>query len=220
MRALITAAEEAGGIGMATARALGRAGCEVVISGPSGRIFARQAELLAEGIPALAHQGDLSQPVEVARLLGLGPLEVLVHQAQPPGPDGDESRARDAGLSAAVLLTRALLPAMRQGGFGRVILLASPRRPGRPADPVELRGLQGLCHGLAPEVAGQGITVNTLLPGWIEPDPPAAPPTHPRAGTPAEVAHAVAFLAAPLASYVNGATLAVDGGLFLQEPLT
>jgi 3-oxoacyl-[acyl-carrier protein] reductase len=82
MRALITGAGAPGGIGMACARALGAAGYEVVITATTGRIFARAAELQAEGISVSAHQADLTDALAVARLLTqAGPVDVLVNNA-------------------------------------------------------------------------------------------------------------------------------------------
>ena len=68
MRALITGAGSVGGIGMACARLLGQAGYALLISSTSGPIFARKAELAAEGSDVVAHQGDLTEGTEVARL--------------------------------------------------------------------------------------------------------------------------------------------------------
>jgi 3-oxoacyl-[acyl-carrier protein] reductase len=59
MRALITGAGAPGGIGLASTRALGQAGAELVITSTTGRIFARAAELTAEGHRVTAHQADL-----------------------------------------------------------------------------------------------------------------------------------------------------------------
>ena len=245
--ALITGAGSASGIGYAVAAALGAAGCRVALTATTARVHERARSLGARGIDAAGYVADLTDPAQVAGLVGavereLGAVAVLVNNAGMAALgvlDAGAPLARmplelwrqvlDRNLTTAFLVTRACLPGMQAAGWGRIVSVASTTGAVagvafESAYAAAKAGMLGMTRSLCLEVAAHGITVNAVAPGWIatgsqsEPEGRAgAASPLGRSGTPVEVAAAIAFLCSAGASYITGQLLVVDGGNSMVE---
>jgi 3-oxoacyl-[acyl-carrier protein] reductase len=246
--ALVTGAGSATGIGYAAAAALGRQGLAVAVCSTTDRIHDRASELEAEGISAAGFVGDLTDR-DVARSIvqaaraRFGPVDVLVNNAgmvtvgspeieEPPFvaiPLQEWERSLTMNLTTAFHVTQSALPDMLERRWGRIVMVSSvtgplvtnPRSAGYSAAKA---GMDGLMRAIALEVAGAGVTANSVAPGWIAtgsqtPEEAVAGRHTPigRSGTPEEIAAVVAFLASEQASYLTGQSIAVDGGNTIQE---
>lgn len=172
-----------------------------------------------------------------------GALDILVNNAgisvggAVDGPDSDYEdaweRAMAVMLRGQVQLIRACLPHLRREGEGRVVNIASTEGIGASAfnSPysVAKHGVVGLTRSLAVELGSKGVTFNCICPGPIHTGMTSVIPDDAktkfarrrvplrRYGDPEEVAHATLSLVLPAASYINGVTLPVDGGLTIQN---
>ena len=246
--ALVTGAGSPQGIGFATAKILGREGAAVAIASTTDRIRDRAGELGAGGVEAEGFVADLTDRSQVATVVDgvlrrFGRVDILVNNAgmvtvadgeweERPFLELDDTawdRDLAMNLGTAYNVTRALLPQMVERGWGRVVMVSSVTGPvvanvGSVGYSAAKAGMDGLMRGLAIEVAADGVTVNSVQPGWIAtgsqtPDEAVAGTHTPigRSGTPQEVGEAIAFLASDRASYITGQTLIVDGGNVIQE---
>ncbi|HEX8054408.1 MAG TPA: SDR family oxidoreductase [Thermoleophilaceae bacterium] len=236
--ALVTGASK--GIGRGIAAALAAEGVRVAVSSRSReRIDAAAAEIGATGFVHDSSDLDAVPRLVDAVEAELGPVDILVANTggPPGGPDPLgfpreqwEAAYRELVLGPMALIER-VMPGMRERGFGRVLSVASSSVR-EPIPPLMLSnahrpGLVGALKTIARQVARDGVTVNSILPGRIATDriaenfgslenaEAAARETIAagRLGTVEEFAAVAAFLCSARASYVTGASVLVDGGL-------
>ncbi|MEX3953654.1 SDR family oxidoreductase [Paraburkholderia sp. EG287B] len=235
------------GLGFGAGKALAGEGATVALVARTGQ----RLDAAAKSLGSHAMACDLSSPPEVevlphAAMSAMGHVDVVVlNGAGPPPLDASDFSAAvwrsqfETMLVSSISIAGALIPSMRDRRFGRIILIASTSIvepiPGLVLSNALRAGLHGWAKTLAGEVACDGITVNTVMPGRIATDrtqgldeaeakrtgrnveriaaaSQAEIPVR-RYGTADELGAVVAFLASERASYVNGARIAVDGGL-------
>ncbi len=227
------------GIGAAIAQALAADGWPVALTYLTGEARAGEvvAAIQSSGGRAAAIKGDVADPDSAAMLLAGaqeafdGPVLALVNNAGVRADglalslsDEDWRVVLDTNLGSTYRLTRAALRAMIRARFGRVINIASVVGPranaGQANYAASKAAVIAFTKTAAVEVARRGVTINAVAPGLIATDMTAEVPQAfrdrvpaARAGTPEEVAAAVAFLASDRAGYITAATLYVDGGL-------
>ena len=250
--ALVTASTA--GIGHGIAHGLAAAGARVVVNGRSQASVDAALATLRQALPnatLLGAGADLSDAAGVDTLLAALPaIDILVNNAGIFGPqdffetdDGTWDHYWQTNVMSGVRLSRALVPAMVERGWGRVLFISSESGRNIPADMVHYgvskTAQLALSRGLAKRVAGSGVTVNSVLPGPTLSDGLAAMlegeraksgktleavaaefvmahrPTSliQRAATVEEVANMVVYLCSTQASATSGAALRVDGGV-------
>lgn len=144
--------------------------------------------------------------------------------------DDDWDAVLDTNLKAVFRLSRAVIRPMMKQRYGRIISITSvvgaSGNPGQANYAAAKAGVAGMTRALARELGSRSITVNCVAPGFIDTDMTAALPEEQqkallgqiplgRLGKPADIAHAVAYLASPQAGYVTGQELHVNGGMFM-----
>jgi 3-oxoacyl-[acyl-carrier protein] reductase len=233
--ALVTGASR--GIGRAIAAALATQGFQVVGTATT--------EAGAAGIAAAGVQGRVLNVTDAAAVDAAvdaivkehGGLHVLVNNAGITRDtlalrmkDDDWDAVLDTNLKAVFRLSRAVLRTMMKQRWGRIVNITSvvgaSGNAGQANYAAAKAGVAGLTRALARELGSRDITVNCVAPGFIATEMTEGLPQAQQAallaqiplgrlGTAEEVAHAVAFLASPLAGYVTGTELHVNGGMYM-----
>jgi len=170
----------------------------------------------------------------------LGPVDILVNATEDPVPARLEALDTDAwrramarNLDSAFNWSQAVLPGMKRRGWGRIVSLVSPAAKGAdvdasPAETAAHGGLVSLTFALARDGAPHGVTVNAIAVAYVENSPTiemlndsqrrqilAGVPLG-RFCKPEELAHAARFLASPLAGFITGEVLDVNGGVVMD----
>jgi NAD(P)-dependent dehydrogenase (short-subunit alcohol dehydrogenase family) len=232
------------GIGKALATRLADDGASVVVADVAKFDLAAAEIAKATGARTLGLQIDVSSEADVARMAtetvkAFGRIDILVNNAAifssiklKPFEQIEVAEWRkvmDVNILGVALCCRACVPHMRKAGGGRIINLAS----GAPIKGVPLflhyisskGAVIAMTRGLARELGKDGITVNTLAPGFTLSENVAKDPTHVKQGevtrmtraiqrdeTPEDLVGTVSFLASADAAFMTGQTLVVDGG--------
>ena len=234
--ALVTGAT--GTIGTTIARGLHGQGATVAISGTRREVLDGLAAELGGRVHILP--ANLADPAETEALVpraeeAMGQLDILVANAGVTRDnllvqlrDEDWEQVIAINLSATFRLSRAAVRGMMRRRFGRVIAITSvvgiTGNPGQANYVAAKAGITGMIKAVAQEYAKRGVTANCVAPGFIvtpmtdklndkQRETIVAKIPASRAGTPAEVAAAVVFLASNEAGYVTGQTLHVNGGM-------
>jgi 3-oxoacyl-[acyl-carrier protein] reductase len=238
--ALVTGSSR--GLGSAIARRLAEDGFAVAVNGvdDEAQALAVVDAIKVAGGVAAAFMGDVTDERQSVELVAsvterLGPVDVLVVNATGPQPEAplievsweDHIAQLEFFVKSPVLLGRAVVPGMRARRWGRIIQIDSEvvdrPPPGRSAYVVAKMAQIGLTRSWACELAPDGITVNTVAPGFVPVERHADVPAEIRSaylssvpagrmGTPGDIAHAVSFFASEAAGFVTGQRLVVDGG--------
>ena len=236
--ALVTGASQ--GIGRATAKGLAKQGVHVAMAARRrGLLEALAKEIVADGgrepivIEADLYPEDSAERLAEAAIKQLGRVDILVNAAGGSRPIPVES-GKAHWMEAMTLnffrlreLSHAVLPQMRKQKWGRIVNITGTSEPRMLNAAFSAKaGVHAWSKGLSREIGRHGVTINCIAPGKImseqilrkytqeyrtemsEKEIPVG-----RFGTPEELASMAVYLASPVASYVTGAMIPVDGGL-------
>ena len=237
--ALVTGASR--GIGAAIAAELGRRGYQVVGTATTDEGAAKISQALGAFPGSRGVRLDVNDAPAVDALIdGLakaGGIQVLVNNAGITRDtlamrmkDEDWDAVLDTNLKAVFRESRAVIRPMMKQRYGRIISITSvvgaAGNAGQANYAAAKAGVAGMTRALAQELGSRGITVNCVAPGFIETDMTAGLPEEQQKallgqialghlGKPADIAHAVAYLASAQAGYVTGQELHVNGGMYM-----
>jgi 3-oxoacyl-[acyl-carrier protein] reductase len=238
--ALVTGASR--GIGAAIALELAQRGLKVIGTATTDEGAARITATLSahagcRGAMLDVNNADAAEALIDGIVKEHGGLQVLVNNAGITRDmlamrlkDEDWDAVLDTNLKAVFRMSRAVMRTMMKQRYGRIISITSvvgaSGNPGQANYAAAKAGVAGMTRALARELGSRGITVNCVAPGFIETDMTASLPEEQQKallgqiplghlGKPADIAHAVAFLASPQAGYVTGQELHVNGGMHM-----
>ncbi|WP_137896429.1 3-oxoacyl-ACP reductase FabG [Ramlibacter sp. 2FC] len=238
--ALVTGASR--GIGAAIAQELARQGLKVVGTATSDDGAEKISAALAAFPGSRGAKLDVNDAAAAEALIDAivkehGGLQVLVNNAGITRDmlamrlkDEDWDAVLDTNLKAVFRMSRAVIRPMMKQRYGRIVSITSvvgaSGNPGQANYAAAKAGVAGMTRALARELGSRNITVNCVAPGFIETDMTASLPEEQQKallgqiplghlGKPADIAHAVAYLASPQAAYVTGQELHVNGGMFM-----
>ena len=238
--ALVTGASR--GIGAAIAAELAQRGLKVIGTATSDAGAAQISQALAAHPGCRGAKLDVNDATAAEGLIDAiakeqGALHVLVNNAGITRDtlamrmkDEDWDAVLDTNLKAVFRMSRGVMRTMMKQRYGRIISITSvvgaSGNPGQANYAAAKAGVAGMTRALARELGSRGITVNCVAPGFIETDMTASLPEEQQKallgqiplghlGKPADIAHAVAWLASPQAGYVTGQEIHVNGGMFM-----
>lgn len=246
--ALVTGSS--GGIGGSAAITLAAAGAKVAVNCLNSVAQAEEvvAEIRKAGGEAAVFQADVTVPAEIERMVAAieetfgGHIDILVNNAghlvqRISNAEMSEElydKIMDVNMKSTVFVTKAVLPGMKANGGGAIVNLTSVAAhngggPGASIYAASKAAILTYTKGLAKEVAGAGIRVNAVSPGFIgntkfhatftsDEARAATIKTIPlgREGAPEDVANVVLFLSSNLSAYLTGETIEINGGMFMR----
>ncbi len=239
--ALVTGASR--GIGAAIALELAKQGLQVVGTATTDEGAARISAALSaftgcRGANLNVNDAAAGESLIDEIVKAQGGLHVLVNNAGITRDtlamrmkDDDWDAVLDTNLKAVFRMSRACIRPMMKQRYGRIISITSvvgaSGNPGQANYAAAKAGVAGMTRALARELGSRNITVNCVAPGFIATDMTAALPEAQhqalmaqiplgKLGTPEDIAHAVSYLASPLAGYVTGQELHVNGGMHMS----